>query len=200
MNRPAILIDIGGVLVPNHLTAAVTEWSTQLGISPQAFLAALFGGNDDQVLIGRTTEETWWNVVRDWRGIGPDLINAIRYDLASRETWDDALVEGLRALRGSAKTAIVSNTWPQMRTRMANAGLLDMVDAIVLSCEVGYAKPDPRIYAAALQCLGARPAETLFIDDTPGHVATARSLGMAGHVHTSTGDTLARIQEFLPPD
>ncbi|GAA5194077.1 hypothetical protein GCM10023322_57590 [Rugosimonospora acidiphila] len=38
---------------------------------------------------------------------------------------------------------------------------------------------------------------TLFIDDTPGHVATAKSLGMAGHVHTSTSDTLARIQEFL---
>ena len=57
MNRPAILIDIGGVLVPDHLTAAAAEWSTRLGISPHAFLAALFGGNDDQVLIGRTTEE-----------------------------------------------------------------------------------------------------------------------------------------------
>ncbi|MFF9478035.1 HAD family hydrolase [Streptomyces sp. NPDC014733] len=86
-----------------------------------------------------------------------------------------------------------------MRTRMANAGLLDVVDAIVLSYEVGYSKPDPRIYASALQRVGSRPAETLFIDDTPGHVATARSLGMAGHVHTSTRDTLARIWEFLQP-
>lgn len=47
--------------------------------------------------------------------------------------------------------------------------------------------------------LGTRPAQTLFIDDTPGHVATARSLGMAGHVHTSTSDTLDRIREFLRP-
>ncbi|WBP92166.1 HAD family hydrolase [Kitasatospora cathayae] len=197
MNRPAILIDIGGVLIPDHLTTAAAEWSTRLGITQRAFLAALFGGNDDKVLIGRTSEEAWWHIVRDRLGVGSDLIDAIRCDLASRESWDYALVEGLRSLRGSAKTAIVSNTWPQMRTRMANAGLLDMVDAIVLSCEVGYAKPDPRIYAAALQRVGARPAETLFIDDTPGHVATARSLGMTGHVHTSTGDTIARIQEFL---
>jgi putative hydrolase of the HAD superfamily len=197
VNRPAILIDIGGVLVPDHLAAAATEWSTRLGISPHAFLAALFGGNDDQVLIGRTSEESWWSIVRNRLGIDPDLINAIRSDLTSRETWDDVLVAALRSLRGSAKTAIVSNTWPQMRTRMANAGLLDMVDAIVLSCEVGYAKPDPRIYAAALQRVGARPAVTLFIDDTPGHVTTARSLGMTGHVHTSTRDTLGRIQEFL---
>lgn len=198
-SRPAILIDIGGVLVPDHLTAAAIAWSNRLGISHQDFLSALFGGNDEQVLIGRTSEETWWNIVRDRLGIGQGLIDEIRGDLASRETWDTALVEGLRRLGGSAKTAIVSNTWPQMRTRMANAGLLGMVDAIVLSCEIGYAKPDPRIYTAALRRVGAHPAEALFIDDTPGHVATAQSLGMAGHVHTSTPDTLARIQEFLQP-
>ncbi|MFF3221553.1 HAD family hydrolase [Nocardia suismassiliense] len=199
MNRPAILIDIGGVLVPDYLTAAAAEWSSRLGISPSAFLAALFGGSDDQVLIGRISEESWWNIVGDRLAISPDLINTIRCDLASKEAWDADLVAGLRRLHGFAKTAIVSNTWPQMRIRMANAGLLDLVDAIVLSCEVGYAKPDPRIYITALQCVGAHPAEALFIDDTPGHVAIARSLGMAGHLHTSTSDTLARILEFLPP-
>lgn len=199
MNPSAILIDIGGVLVPDHLTAAATEWSTRLGITERGFLAALFAGNDDRVLIGRTSEEAWWSIVQDRLGIGPDLTNEIQCDLASRETWDEALVEGLRSLRGHAKTAIVSNTWPQMRTRMTNAGLLDMADAIVLSCEVGYAKPDPRIYAAALQRVGSRPAETLFIDDTPGHVASARTFGMTGHVHTSTRDTLARVREFLQP-
>ncbi|MET8629565.1 HAD-IA family hydrolase [Kitasatospora sp. NPDC004669] len=198
-NRLAILIDIGGVLVPDHLTAAAIEWSTRLGRSHQDFLGALFGGNDDQVLIGRTSEESWWTIVRERLGVGHGLIQEIRGDLASRETWGEALVEGLRRLRGSAKTAVVSNAWPQMRTRMASAGLLDMVDAIVLSCEVGYAKPDPRIYAGALRRVGAHPFEALFIDDTPGHVATARSLGMAGHVHTSTADTLVRIQEFLQP-
>ncbi|CAM4242365.1 HAD family phosphatase [Nocardia ninae] len=199
MNRPAILIDIGGVLVPDYLTAAAAEWSSRLGISPSAFLAALFGGSDDQVLIGRISEESWWRIVGDRLAVGPDLINTIRCDLASRETWDATLVASLRNVHGLAKTAVVSNAWPHIRTRMANAGLLDMVDAIVLSCEVGYAKPDPRIYIAALQRVGARPEEALFIDDTPGHVAIARSLGMAGHLHTSTSDTLARILEFLPP-
>ncbi|TCO59544.1 HAD family hydrolase [Actinocrispum wychmicini] len=198
MNRPAILIDIGGVLVPDHPSTAATEWSTRLGISPPAFLAALYGGNDDQVLIGRTSEESWWSIVGNRLGIDRDLIATIRSDLTARQTWDDTLVAGLRGLRGCAKTAIVSNTWPHMRTTMANAGLLDMVDAIVLSCEVGFAKPDPRIYTTALQRVSARPADTLFIDDTPGHVATARSLGMTGHVHTNTRDTLTRIQEFLP--
>lgn len=199
MHRPGVLIDIGGVLVADHLNAAAGEWSTRLGITRQAFLAALFGGNDDQVLIGRTSEEAWWSLVGNRLGVGSDLIDELRCDVASRETWDAALVEGLRGLRGRARTAVVSNTWPRMRTRMASAGLLDIVDAVVLSCEVGYAKPDPRIYAAALERVGTRRAETLFIDDTPGHVAAARSLGMAGHVHTSSSGTLARIREFVQP-
>lgn len=193
----AILIDIGGVLVPDYLTAAATEWSIRLGMSQQAFLTAVFGGNDDQVLIGRMSEASWWSIVQDRLRIGPDLISEIQGDLASRETWDDALVSCLRRLRGTTKTAIVSNTWPQMRTRMSNGGLLDIVDSIVLSCEVGYAKPDPRIYRVALQRLGADPVDVLFIDDTPGHVATAETLGMAGHVHTNAEDTVTRITDFL---
>jgi putative hydrolase of the HAD superfamily len=180
-------------------TAAAVEWSARLGIPPQGFLSALFGGNDDHVLIGRTSEESWWNVVRDRLGLGPGLINEIRDDLASRQTWDGALLEGLRRLRGRVKIAVVSNAWPHMRSRMANAGLLEMVDAVVLSCEIGFAKPDPRIYAAALRGVGARPAEALFIDDTSGHVAAARSHGMSGHVHTSTADSLPGSRSFWNP-
>jgi putative hydrolase of the HAD superfamily len=37
----------------------------------------------------------------------------------------------------------------------------------------------------------------LFIDDTPGHVIAAESLGMTGHVHIGTAETIARIGNFL---
>ena len=195
----AILIDIGGVLVPSPLTAAAAEWSTRLGVSQRAFLTAVFDGNDDQVLVGRMTEESWWGIVQERLRIGRDLLDEIQHDLASRETWDDTLVSYLRGLRGKARTAIVSNAWPQMRIQMSDGGLLDIVDAIVLSCEVGYAKPDPRIYATALQRISADPADTLFIDDTPGHVTTAETLGMTGHLHTNTKDTITRITDFLRP-
>lgn len=197
VNRKAILIDIGGVLAPDSLGAPTAHWSNRLGISRAAFLAALFDGDDDHVLIGRTSEDSWWRTVGERLGVDAELVGAIRSDLASRGTWDEALVQSVRSLRGAAKTAIVSNAWPQMRTRLTDAGLLDLVDAIVLSCEVGCAKPDPRIYAIALERVGAQPADALFIDDTPEHVDAARSLGMTGHVHTSTEGTIVRIQDFL---
>jgi putative hydrolase of the HAD superfamily len=195
--RRAILIDIGGVLVPSILPAAAADWGGRLGLPPAAFLGALFGGGDDQVLTGRVTESAWWDIVAARLGIGPEVTAELRGDLAARERWDDALVAFLRRLHGQARTALVSNAWPGTRHRMAQAGLLDIADEIVLSCEVGYAKPDPRIYRTALGRLAAEPGAALFVDDTPGHVAAAEALGLAGHVHTGAASTMARITEFL---
>ncbi len=75
--------------------------------------------------------------------------------------------------------------------------MLDVVDEVVLSCEVGSAKPDPDIYATALQRVGAVADDVLFIDDTPTNVAAAESLGMTGYVHISSIETIARIERFL---
>ncbi len=193
----AILIDIGGVLAADHLPVAAAEWSARLGISPRSFLGALFGGNDDQVLIGRMSESAWWEIIRDRLRIEPGLLAEIRQDLASRQTWDDALVACLRGLRGRVRTGVVSNAWPGVRTKLAKAGLLDAVDEVVLSCEVGYAKPDARIYAVALDRIQADPRGVLFIDDTAANVAAAEALGMTGHLHRSTAETITRVERFL---
>jgi putative hydrolase of the HAD superfamily len=195
--RRAILIDVGGVLLPDRLPAVAAVWSARLGVSGQAFLNALFGGSDDQVLTGRMSEHQWWAVVAGRLHADPDLVAELRRDLASGQEWDGALVAFLRGLRGGAKTAIVSNAWPQMRTAMAWEGVLDVADEIILSCEIGYAKPDARIYAAALDRLAAEPGSALFVDDTPAHVAAAEALGMTGHLHAGTSRTIARIADFL---
>ena len=46
------------------------------------------------------------------------------------------------------------------------------------SHEIGLRKPDPACFRHVLAACGVEPAETLFFDDTPLHVAAARALGM----------------------
>jgi putative hydrolase of the HAD superfamily len=195
--RPAILIDLGGVLVDDDLTAVAADWGRRLGITPDIFLAAVFGGNDGEILVGRTGEAEWWTIVAGRLPAGADLTGEIRRDLAARRRWDTALLARLRRLHGRARIAVVSNAWPGIRASIADAGLPDCTDAIVLSCEVGCAKPDPRIYRIALDRIGADPAEALFIDDTPGHVDAALALGMTGHLHTTTEATLGSIDAWM---
>jgi putative hydrolase of the HAD superfamily len=192
----AVCFDIGGVLLPDYLGPAAAQWGERLGCGERSFLAALFAGSDDQVLTGRLDEASWWRVVAGRLRVSEDLIAELRRDLAARQRWDPDLVALVRALRGRAATALVSSAWPQMRDALAQAGLTEAVDAVILSCEVGQAKPDARIYRAALGRLEVAPGDALFVDDTPGHVAAAEALGMAGHVHTDATSTTARVAEF----
>jgi HAD superfamily hydrolase (TIGR01509 family) len=52
------------------------------------------------------------------------------------------------------------------------------VDDILISAEVGLAKPDPRIYRLAAERLGVRPDEAVFVDDFAANVEGARAVGM----------------------
>jgi len=49
----AVSVDVWGVLCSDGLPALAKAWSPRLGISERLLLDAIFGGSDDQVLIGR---------------------------------------------------------------------------------------------------------------------------------------------------
>ena len=55
----------------------------------------------------------------------------------------------------------------------------ELFEFVVDSSHVGVRKPDPRIFALALEQLGCPdPASCVFLDDHPANVAAARALGM----------------------
>ena len=196
--QPVVLVDVGGVLCSDGLPAVMATWSRRLDVSQQSLLRAVFAGSDEAVLVGRKDEDTWWQVVAERLGIGPGLLSGLREAITSAGVWDHKLVAYLPSLQGRARLAIVSNAWPHLRARLADQQhLCQVADTVVLSCEVGCAKPDPRIYRLALDHLSVAADKALFIDDTPGHVAAAISAGLRGHLHTSRTSTVAAIETFL---
>jgi putative hydrolase of the HAD superfamily len=91
-----------------------------------------------------------------------------------------ALLESLRN-RG-LRLALVSNTaspeW-LLHPVLERQGLVERVDAIVLSSEVGKRKPHPAIFERALAELDVRPDEALFVGDRlEADVAGASRVGM----------------------
>jgi putative hydrolase of the HAD superfamily len=193
----AILIDAGGVLIEDFVPAAAAHWTARLGLAEGQFLSSLYNGSDEAVLTGAMSEAAWWDVVAGRLGISPAVAAGMRRDLARRGQASAGLTACLRRLRGRARTAIVSNCWPEMRPRLARTGLLALTDDAILSCETGVAKPDPGIYAIALERLQAAPADALFIDDTPANVAAAQALGLSAHLHADAASTAARMERFV---
>src|SRR5204863_4168 len=54
-----------------------------------------------------------------------------------------------------------------LHERLLETGLAPLLDGAVASAEIGAAKPDPAIFAAALEIAGVGPAEACHVGDTP---------------------------------
>lgn len=59
---------------------------------------------------------------------------------------------------------------------------LEYFDALLLSCDLRMAEPDPDIFRRAAEIAGTDPPQCYFVDDTAINVAAARDLGF--HTHT----------------
>ena len=76
----------------------------------------------------------------------------------AREAIDGVLALGLR-------TAVVSNSDGRAERHLESSGVRRGIGFVIDSHVVGIEKPDPRIFALALERLGVEPARALFVGD-----------------------------------
>jgi len=99
----------------------------------------------------------------------PSVRNALRAawfnSVEHAELKDGAwrLLDNLR--KAGKKLALVSNTPPTSQIILERLKLTERFDAVVFSCDVGYLKPDPRIFKHALDQLGIAPNASVIVGD-----------------------------------
>ncbi|MBA3450702.1 MAG: HAD-IA family hydrolase [Chloroflexia bacterium] len=93
--------------------------------------------------------------------------------------FDDVL-PALRTLRRAGiQTAVISNADSDVTIVCTHFAFAPLMDLIVTSALVGYEKPDPRTYHAALEPLGIDPEFAVHVGDQPkSDVIGARGVGM----------------------
>lgn len=112
----------------------------------------------------------------------------------------------LALLRGAGlRLGLVTNAFAPMRLRdreLAQLGLPpETFDCRLSSADVGYLKPHPAIFEAALDCLGVRSDEAVFVGDSlETDIAGAQNVGMRGVLRA--GPETSRLPDDLsiPPD
>lgn len=76
-------------------------------------------------------------------------------------------MELMQALHERYQVCILSNGFPEVQyAKLDNTGLKQYVDAVVLSDEVGYNKPNPRLFAYALEQMSCPPEKAIMIGDS----------------------------------
>jgi FMN phosphatase YigB (HAD superfamily) len=101
-------------------------------------------------------------------GIRADLIAALY--AVMRDQWvafDDTLPVLRKLKTRGVKVVVLSNIGMDIRECLDRAGLTGLLDGVVLSYEVGLVKPDPAIYAHALELLDVPGSQTLMVGDSP---------------------------------
>jgi HAD superfamily hydrolase (TIGR01549 family) len=94
------------------------------------------------------------------------------------------VMEELR--RRDIRIAVVSNIHYDIRPHFIRHDLDQFVNEYVLSFELGFQKPDPRMYTTALSLLGVEPHHALMVGDRPELDAVAVDAGIMTLVLPST--------------
>jgi putative hydrolase of the HAD superfamily len=195
----ALILDFGGVLSHQQPADWYRSMAAELGVPEAAFRDAYWQH--------RTAYDSGLPVVEYWRRVHetlgqPDapttLEHLIESDLASwthyrEEVW--AMAHAFREAGGL--TGFLSNSGPEMMVRVrADRSPESRFDVVIVSCEVGLAKPDPRIYELALSRLGVAAGQALFVDDREDNIEGATRLGLIT-LHFVDDQAVGRLRALI---
>jgi putative hydrolase of the HAD superfamily len=200
----AVALDFAGVMT-SPLYEAMGKFSAESGIDLQDLLRACLGayaGLDDPLVVDFET-----GLIAE-----PDFAAALAerlHALSGREVAPEGLVQRLFPVRleedmftavaaarsAGLRTGLVSNSWGS--ALYPRARLQAVFDAVVISGEVGFRKPDPAIFRVALERLGVTAERCVFVDDEPAHLTAAAALGFVTVLHHRPETTIAELESLL---
>jgi putative hydrolase of the HAD superfamily len=132
------------------------------------------GRGDKQALLA------YLDSVFGWRETPQDRQRRFRRGIGGTVRLAAGAKESLQRIAGQLKLGLISNgTGATQREKLKALGVEALFDPIVISEEVGFRKPDARIFQLAIHDWHMPPDSILFVGDDPASdIAGARAAGM----------------------
>jgi putative hydrolase of the HAD superfamily len=185
---PCVALDFGGTIARPGPSPRGTDVSAVLRdrfgvLTPQGFAGAVDAvAAEARAAYKADGRQARWEAVvataADRVGIQvpvPHAVAAAVWDVVPDAVIDPSAADAVRRLHAAGRVLILAcNTQRPADSRqrtLRKAGLAGCFAALVLSSELGVAKPDPRFYAAVLRAAaehaGCGPRDVVFAGDTP---------------------------------
>ncbi|HSX48625.1 MAG TPA: HAD-IA family hydrolase, partial [Candidatus Nanoarchaeia archaeon] len=144
--------------------------------------------------VGEVDDETVFENIAQRFNVDTQIVKSWFF---SRREPDPDVLEILDKLNPEIKVGIINNGLKTLfRGYLDQFQLKDRFDFTVNSAEVGFEKPDQRIYELAFKSLDVKPDECLFADDNESNVAGAEKLGMRVLLYKKPGDLEVKLVEL----
>jgi HAD superfamily hydrolase (TIGR01509 family) len=182
----AIIFDCFGVILTDALSALCAELETGEADKVLEMRSIIHAANKGIIAPEESTKRV------------AELLNLTVEEYRTRirdgEVRNQKLLDYIVTLRATYKTAMLSNITKQgVERRFPHNELDNYFDVVVVSSEVGYAKPEAEVYTLTAKRLDVEPHACVFIDDRADYVAAAEQIGMRGIVY----DTFSQLQRDL---
>ena len=145
------------------VAAALTEYASMLSADPQVWASAATTSAMLTAYYGRVLTRL---ASPGHAHLASDVVEA--YTAPTNWHARPGAADALMRLRGAGiRTGVLSNWQPDLPTTLARVGLLDLLDAVVVSSSIGVAKPAPEAFAALAQALGVPLDGLTHVGDDP---------------------------------
>ena len=196
-----LLIDLDDVL---RVWAPERDASVERrhGMPPGSMAAAAFGERSSirSVVTGRIIDAQWRaDIAARLAPLCGDAAGAAVAEWSeSAGAVDVKVLEVVRSVRRNGwRVGLLTNATDRLAADLDRLGLLEELDAVINSSELGVAKPDPEVFRLACRVMDATPVECVFVDDRAENVDAARAIGLEAHLFTGA-ETLEEVLGLQP--
>jgi epoxide hydrolase-like predicted phosphatase len=198
MSIRAVFFDLGGVLLRTEFQAPRQQLAERLGMEYDDLVKIVFDGDSHiKATMGEISSDDHWNSIMKRLKRPASELDSIRNEFFAGDILDRTLLDYLRSLRGKYKTGLISNAWGDLRDYIVKEKFDDAFDKMIISAEVGAAKPEPKIFQIALEQFGVRPNEAVFVDDFLINIEGCEKVGIKGIHFRDPETTLQQLKELL---
>jgi putative hydrolase of the HAD superfamily len=170
---------------------------------------------DQGILQGKVDHGFWWTfhtyLLQELNAGDEGVRDALIENTQQSANWDQILPrtrDALERIREEYAIAVISNSDGRIDAMLRRCGIVDCFQSITDSGNVGYEKPHPVIFEAALREMKAEAAESLYVGDVYSiDYVGARQAGMQAVVFDVAGaycerefprvDSLTGLEEWL---
>lgn len=198
MTIRAVFFDFGGVIMRTEYQSPRQQLAERFNMDYEEIDRAVFGATSARrASIGEITEEAhWFEVLKRFKLPRSDM-PSFRDAFFGGDVIDRDLVSTIRTLRGDFHTGLISNAWSGMRDFITREKVIDIFETVIISAEVGVAKPDAKIYSIALEQAKVKAEEAVFVDDVLENIEACEKIGMKGILFKDPQEALKQLNQIL---